>query len=692
VSFKSALLVGVAGVVMGTAALPAAAQDVVAAPPAPPTTAEEGVLTFAPDYFAALRPNTALEMVQRLPGFQIDSGDQVRGFAGAAGNVLIDGRRPTTKNDRVSDILGRIPAGQVERIELIRGAVPGIDMQGRTVVVNVVRKKGDTFEHSAAVGTHVFFGTGKTIPAWRYDASWRSGERTLDFSLVRGANIDDSVGEGRRITVYPDGRPTLDEHAFNEGDGWAHTARVNFKSPFAGGAFAVNGNVTADTFKSETDFSSAGSFLDTVGRSANERAEVGANWVRPLGRTLELEILGLQKLGQGDFRGDTRRPGSSSRFMSAYENGESIGRAILRYKHGPKLDLELAAEGAFNFRETSVSLQQNGATVALPGADVRVEEKRGEAEAKASWRPATTLSLEAGVRYERSTITQSGEIEKERSFTYPKPRLQATWSPTAAHQLRVLVERQVGQLDFGDFASSTNLNTGVLTAGNAELEPDTTWVYEAAYERRFWGKGALVLTYTRGEVSGLIDLKSFPVDTNGDGVADDAVVGVGNIGDARFDEVELELTLPLDRLGLTGVEFSSEVELFRSEVRDPTTGEARAFSDSRPDEVELAIRQDLPAHKLSWRVGYYAGWEEDSFRLDEVEHLQIRNFWSATIEYKPSQKTTFTAEFMNLDPFVFERSRTVYKGSRLTEPVDFFQTYETQSQRRAYFRLRRVLG
>ena len=104
---------------------------------------EQGISVYPASFFADARPATAYDMVGRLPGFSLDTGagTSVRGFAGNAGNVLVDGTRPTAKNDDLQSILQRIPASNVERIELIRGSAPGIDMQGQSVVANVVRKK-----------------------------------------------------------------------------------------------------------------------------------------------------------------------------------------------------------------------------------------------------------------------------------------------------------------------------------------------------------------------------------------------------------------------------------------------------------------------------------------------------------------------------------------------------------------------
>ena len=73
-----------------------------------------------------------------MPGFTVDDGGDKRGFGGAAGNVLINDRRPSTKQDAPSAILGRIPAELVDHIELVRVRIRDINLYGRTEVVNVV--------------------------------------------------------------------------------------------------------------------------------------------------------------------------------------------------------------------------------------------------------------------------------------------------------------------------------------------------------------------------------------------------------------------------------------------------------------------------------------------------------------------------------------------------------------------------
>ena len=646
--------------------------------PAQQVAAQQGVISYTPADFAAARPNTALDMINRLPGFSFDGGDSVRGFAGAAGNVLIDGKRPTIKTDSLSDTLNRITIDQVERIEVIRGSVPGIDMQGQTVVANVIRKTADTFQQVLGARAFLFADTGKTIPGWNYQATRRVGEDQYDFSVSRGISMDDSVGSGWRTTTDPAGNLTLFEDSRTEGDGPVHSMRGSYKGPQFGGTFSVNGVVSTDEFKNEQTFSTPTDAQTFVSRSANDRGEIGVNFTTSLSPDLEWESLGLFKLAKGTldatalFQDLTNvDPDQTQLFQIEAEAGERIGRSVMRYKFSPELSFEGGGEVAYNYREQQVALAEDGVPVPLPASDVKVEETRGEAFVQGSWRPAPQWSLEGGIRVERSTITQTGDTNKERSFTYPKPRLVATWSPTEDDQLRLRAEREVGQLNFQDFASEVDLNSGQQSTGNSDLEPDKTWVYEIAYEKRFWDGAAAVLTFRHEDISDVVDLfpRDIQVDTNNDGIPDTTqlVVGPGNIGNGKNDEISFNLTLPLANIGLKGAELKIETEWENSEVTDPLTGEKRRISGQRPQEINLNFRQDLPEWNLTFGLGYFQGWEETYYQIDVVEHLELRNFYHSFIEWKPEKGFTLRAEFNNLDPFRFNIERRIYCSTPLCD-------------------------
>ena len=144
-------------------------------------------------------------MINNLPGFVFDDGDSVRGFAGAAGNVLIDGVRPTSKSDDLYSILRRIPASQVERIDLIRGGAPGVDMQGKTVMANVIRKKNTGVTGVVNVANDWLPKDGRLLPGLRLEAQNRVGDTALEGSFVFANFDDDGAGHGPEVATAPDG-------------------------------------------------------------------------------------------------------------------------------------------------------------------------------------------------------------------------------------------------------------------------------------------------------------------------------------------------------------------------------------------------------------------------------------------------------------------------------------------------------
>src|SRR5436309_15830815 len=90
-------------------------------------------------FFRSFSPGSALDIVQRTPGFTLNIGTQdVRGFSQAAGNVVINGARPSSKNATLDTILARIPASRVLRVEIGPGDLFGAEYAGRPQVLNLV--------------------------------------------------------------------------------------------------------------------------------------------------------------------------------------------------------------------------------------------------------------------------------------------------------------------------------------------------------------------------------------------------------------------------------------------------------------------------------------------------------------------------------------------------------------------------
>ncbi|MGZ9113097.1 MAG: TonB-dependent receptor, partial [Brevundimonas sp.] len=166
---------------------------------------QQGVLIFEPAFFADARPDTALDMISRLPGFGLDTGDSgTRGLAGTAGNVLIDGVRPSTKSDSLDQILRRISAAGVARVELIRGGAPGIDMQGRSVIANVVLVRTVVTERVFEANAY-FYPDGYVGPVVSARWSRREGDNQIEGSINAFSDRTDGTGDGFRRRYDPAG-------------------------------------------------------------------------------------------------------------------------------------------------------------------------------------------------------------------------------------------------------------------------------------------------------------------------------------------------------------------------------------------------------------------------------------------------------------------------------------------------------
>jgi outer membrane receptor protein involved in Fe transport len=600
-----------------------------------------GVASYPPAFFAAQNPNSANDMVARLPGFTLDTGDNVRGYEGAAGNVLIDGQRPASKSDNLNTILSRIPAGKVERIDVIRGGAPGIDMQGKTVIANVVLKKGGAVRGVlAASGYHL--GDGRTFPGVRAEASGSlPGDRTWEVALRGGGGPDDGIGPGVSSFKFGNGAPTQQIRIAVHGDDTNGAATGAFETPLLGGRLRINGLYAPEKFKEpETDTVTAPTpdvqTFNFVQKTTD--TELGGRFSRNFGPDTNIELVGLHSTRHRSVDSMSLVDGSNSDFFSDRHSSESIARAVVKRRFGQTVSLELGAETADNKLDSVTRFTVDGANQDLPAANVRVEEKRSEAFVKGTWRPAATWTVDGGVRYETSDISSAGDVVLAKTLQFAKPRLTVSWTPVPATQLRVRFERVVGQLNFNDFVASSSLTTLGVTAGNPNLNPEQAWVSEVAVEQQLWKGASLVLTGRHSKITDVVDRG--PV-TAADGSVFDTPT---NIGAGTKDELILDYTLPFDQLGWKGALLKGQLVKRWSAVTDPTTHQERTISGLHPTDWNVTFSQDLPKYHLNLGFDLYGGFREDYFRFNTLETFKLQTFAHPFAEWKPGHGWSLRVE------------------------------------------------
>jgi outer membrane receptor protein involved in Fe transport len=656
-----------------------------------PTTTGEEIVTYPSLFFQRYRPNTALDMVNALPGFQLNEGNDLRGFGGAAGNLLINDRRPSAKQDTISAILSRIPARNVERIEIIRGQVRGIDLAGYSVVANVFLLE-DT---GASVRWEVYteknlepkpYGPGGSISL---SDRWRETDYTLGFEARR--IIFGDVG----TDIVFDGNREITERRFDDLLSTGGEFYLNFNTLSQMGETLIRSNLklgdisqTEELLSNRVPQPDVNNVRDEifVDEVDTKQFELGIDGERALaGDLMGKGILLFTR--QGEHTISTQETINASGLQTFFRSADSdktskelIGRTEFDWTGLANHTLQINLEGAFNSLDGSLVQMEDTGTglvnVDVPGGNTRVEEIRGDFLVKDNWRLGS-FEIAYGIGAEVSTITQTGDAELERSFFFVKPETLLTYSPVQHRQSRLRVAREVSQLNFDDFISATVFEDDDLALGNPDLQPEVSWIAELSHELRFGEFSVLTLTAFHHWISDVEDL--LPLTPTFE--------APGNIGDGRRWGLELEGTLPLDWLALAGARLDIKARWQDSTVTDPVTGEARVLSSKPefgpPDEysylrnesrfaLTLDYRQDFEASKISWGWSMKTRTERPFFKVNELEILnegiEVNTFIETTRWF--GIKARF--EVNRVFDVIETRDRTLYMGERGVSAVDSF--------------------
>lgn len=588
-------------------------------------TVEDDVLTYAPAFFTDFNPQTALDMVNRVPGFSVSGGGGSRGLAGTLGNVLIDGRRPSSKNG-VATLLSRLPASAITEIQLIRAPIPGIDMASQEQVVNVITSQSGSWTGAWEARARVFENE-RIVTVGEISATRATANGSLTLALDLAGHAEGNTAERRFFLA--DETFLGSENERNQRSFYDVTPSLAWQRDFEHGhALRVDSRVWAWRFRNTRNGTSldAGE-LETGFDAAQSRTEAWGtettvDYDHVFSGAWSGKLTSLQRYESKDesdffdFFGASGQFASRVDIIEAETSGESVLRGEIRRASSDARSLTLALEGAFNFLDGSVDITEDDGTgpvpVALPVSNTRVEERRVDASAQQIWRVSDTFTLDGVVAVEFSEISQTGDAEQKRTFTYFKPAFNAIWTPNDADQLKVSLVRSVGQLSFGEFVSSINVNDDTTNLGNPDLEPERTWRLQADWERRFWQEGTVRLLVRHEWVEAVADV--VPVGLSSD--------GPGNLGDGTRLRFQINADIPTDNLGISGGLFSVGAMTRETKVTDPVTGVERRFRNDEDWRFNLNFRQDLPQSGFAWGTSYSLQGDEDFYRTSRFERVR----------------------------------------------------------------------
>lgn len=640
------------------------------------TAGPNGRTVYEAAYFTQFAPSNALQIVQRVPGFTLELGNQdVRGFGQAAGNVVINGQRPSSKSDTLETILARIPASRVARVEVGPGDLFGSEFSGKPVVLNLV-----TTSAGGLAGT--FNGqlrrtyTGRVEPDVTVSALLRRGKSS--FNASAGYQAYPTTEEGfDRVTALPSGdlvefrrkvNRIADRTLFVSG-AWEHnggdnrTAHLNFRVSqnwFELGqkndVFPVGGTVRDDRLTQDYD---------------SRNYEVGGDVTRPLWGG------GLKLIGLATRRHRHNVDTSLNRVLGVVTGGlvqdldnqrdETVARMVWNRSNFHGWSVETGVEGVINKLDSDVNIFRIDATGAqtridLPVDQAAVKEYRGEAFVNAGKALSKTLRLDLGLTYEASRLTVSGDAQAERVLKFVKPKASLDYRDESGWHAQLSVARTVAQLNFEDFISTAELTNDRVNGGNADLVPQRAWEFLATLEQPILGDGVVKIEAGYNRISLVQDRIPTP----------EGFDAPGNLGNGRVFILKSTIDAPLAKFGIKGGRLTINSSLVDTSVQDPYTGRKRHFSGYSLYSANASFRQDLG--KWAYGATFYYNEPTFFFRQNEIDRPFSDNpYVQAFVEYRPTSKTTVTFSLDNATNAAAFRDRTFFSPDRSNPFPNLFE-------------------
>lgn len=631
------------------------------------TAGAGGRTVYEAAYFATFSPSTALDIVRRIPGFSLEVGDsEVRGFGQAAGNVVINGQRPSSKADTLETILARIPANRVARVEIGPGDLFGSEFSGKAQVVNLVLTAGGGLAGTVNAGAMRTF-EGKVAPQGSVSLLLRRGKSS--FNASAGFDNFHQNEEGfDRLTTLPDGalfeyrvktndiaeRTAYVSGSWEHADGANRTAHLNFRAARYWFDLRQTNDVTPRTGPVRDD---------RLSQDYDRRNfELGGDVTRPfLGGGLKLIGLATRRhrhyVDSSFNRVKSQLVGGSIQDLRD-DRDETVARLVWNRSNLAGWSVEAGAEGVLNRLDSdnNVFLLDAAGTRTrfdLPIDQAVVKEYRGEAFVNAGRPLSKTLRMDLGLTYEASRLTVSGDATAKRVLKFLKPKAVFDWRPKGGWHAQLSLSRTVAQLQFEDFISVAELTNDRVNGGNADLQPQRAWEALATLERPILGDGLVKLEAGYNRVSLVQDRIPTP----------EGFDAPGNLGDGSVFILRNTIDAPLGRFGIKGGRLSVYLSYVRTSVEDPYTLRRRPFSGNSPFVFDVSFRQDLG--KFAWGVEAQGSAASRFFRLDEIDKPYSSNpYVSAFAEYRPTAKTTIRFSLDNLTDAPAFRDRTFFAPDR----------------------------
>ncbi len=591
------------------------------------SAASNSTVVYPAEFFSQYNPITANDMIDRIPGVNINGGGGNGGGRGlgTGGNLLINGQRIAGKDNSARDQLDRITAAEVERIEIIRDTSGALNVRGSGEVVNIIlvavpSRSSTQVELVQRLNHDNTYEVGGTV-GW----SAQVGNFQTLVNVESRPNYENRDNREVRITPAGELLGTLFEENIRDQDVLSLSSNASyFTGPHR---MQLNAQISEGDFPRfiHRDFTDiiGGATVASIEQEQNGSEE--RNW--ELGGDYEYSFdngsrLAVLFVANDEIRNSIRerfvadpadQPLSKNLFIdSKSELKEFIVQTNYNFSLTEKQSLRVGFERAITELDSALfiatasstdpgSEEFGGLTLneASSNAGTQVEEVRYEGFAFHNWTLSDKSSLETSLVFETSEITQSGAVNKARDFQFWRPSFDYRYNFADNFRFRGTINREVSQLSFSSFAATTNDDDRDIDgfAGNPELEPETGWNYQGELEYRLPNDaGVISSSVFFNDIDNRIGRINATVDPSAPQSA------TGNVGPATQIGWFTRASLRLNWLDLPNAIVSGRFGLFDSEILNPFINEeirtgGRGFAN-------IDFRHDITSINLSYGIEY----------------------------------------------------------------------------------------
>jgi outer membrane receptor protein involved in Fe transport len=463
---------------------------------------------------------TATDLLQQIPSVEVDQDGNVslRGNANVA--IQINGRPAPVGAEFLGVFLQQLPAGQIERIEVIPNPSARYEPDGMSGIINIVLKQDAELGLSgsviAGVGT---LGDGQASASVNYGSGpWNV---TTSYAFRRDARL--SEGASGRQTFVVDPRylsPTLrDQDDDGESFGFSHLVNANADYKLSPrqtlvGALVLSARSNEDTdiqFNETTALNASSTVFERFNRIETEEgdgvsldARLGYDWVAESGRDeLRTELSYDVSDGEETERlrnellagtlPDLDAPGAVT---ESHRDHEGELRVDWIRPAGEDAKFELGYQGRLNVADDEQFLEFEDGTSRLDAFDLTDQVHAGYL---IYGRTLGKWAAQAGVRGEYQdqdfTFARGGDdqgTDISRFNLFPSAFL--TFAPTDAQQYRASYSRRINRPRGRQLNPFPSLDDPLnIRFGNPNLDPEFTDAFELGYSV-FSNRGSFSLT------------------------------------------------------------------------------------------------------------------------------------------------------------------------------------------------------